>query len=460
MKILKFGQSTLVDNKSFEKVLLTIENHKKESKQVIVVVSALNQVQKSLLAVSQKAKEGDNSYKNILQDIEIQHFDIVKQFIDVKHQAKVLAGLKVMLNDLEDILHGIYLLWDLSPRTSDHVSSYALKMCAYVVSECLKQREIQSQFIDAQKLIATNQNYGNATPDMVLTMQNIKSNLISDDITYVVTGGLGATTKGESTTLGNAASTYTACILGSVMNAKQVILYTDKDGITNTDASLVSNAYSLDALTYAEAMELSHFNTKMIYPPSLQPAFIKNIPILIKNLYNPDFKGTSIVSKQEVEPQNFIKANSTIAEISLLSIQGIGMIGVAGTASRVFKVLAENQISIILIIQASSEHSITLAIAPENAIKAQQVLAVEFAEDIALHKIDKINVRDNMSIVAIIGEKMQQTPGIAGKIFSALGENGINISAIAQGSSEFNITLVIEKRLLVKTLEILQKYFA
>lgn len=460
MKIIKFGQSTLIDSKSFEKVLLTIEKHKRESKQIIVVVSALNQVQKNLLTVSQKAKEGDNSYKNILQDIEIQHFDIVKQFIDVKHQAKVLAALKVMLNDLEDILHGIYLLWELSPRTSDHVSSYALKMCAFIVAECLKQRDINSQFIDSQKLIITNQNYGNATPDVTISLQNIKTQLALENITYIVTGGLGATSKGESTTLGNAASTYTACLLGAMLQAKEIVLYTDKDGITNTDATLVSDAYSLDAITYSEAMELSHFDTKVIYPPSLQPAFLKNIPILIKNLYNPKFDGTSIVAKQNIAPKNFVKANSSISNISLLSIQGSGMIGVPGTASRVFKSLAENKISIILIIQASSEHSITLAIAPENAIKAQQVLANEFSDDIALQKIDKINVKDNMSIVAIIGENMQQTPGIAGKIFSALGENGINISAIAQGSSECNITLVIEKRLLIKTLEILQKYFA
>lgn len=460
MKVIKFGESTLVDIKSVEKVLDTIVKHKAESKQIIVVVSAMKNVQHNLLNVSQKAKEGDNSYKEILQDIENQHFDIVKHFIDVKHQAKVLAGLKVMLNDLEDILHGIYLLWELSPRTSDHVCSYALKMCTYVVSECLKQRAFETQFIDSQKLIITDQNYGNAIPDFQASFQNAKSLLSSLDITFVITGGLGATIKGESTTFGKAGSTLSACLIGSMMQADEILLYTDRDGITNTDSNLVKDAYSLDTITYSEAMELSHFDTQVIYPPSLQPAFLKNIPITIKNLYNADFKGTKIVSKQISQPENSIKANSSIENISLINIQGSGMIGVAGTASRVFSALAQNSISIILIIQASSEHSITLAVSPQNALKAQQVLTKEFAIDISNQKIDKIVIKEEMSIVAIIGENMQHTPGIAGKIFSALGENGVNISAIAQGSSEFNITLVIEKRLLVKTLEILQKYFS
>lgn len=460
MKVIKFGQSTLIDINSFEKVIKTIEKNKQESKKLIVVVSALNQAQKNLILISQKAKDGDNSYKNILQEIEAQHFEIVKHFIDVKHQAKVLAGLKVMLNDLEDILNGIYLLWELSPRTSDHVSSYALKMCAYLISECLKQKDSNTFFVDAQKIIITNSNYGNASPDYLISTQNAKSQLALEDVTYIVTGGLGASNKGESTTFGKAGSTFTACLLGSMVQAEEIILYTDRNGITNTDSSLVENAYSLDTITYSEAMELSHFNTKVIYPPSLQPAFLKNIPITIKNLFNSDFIGTKIVSKQFSTPKSLIKANSNIADISLLNIQGSGMIGVAGMASRIFNSLAENHISIILIIQASSEHSITLAISPENVLKAQQVLAKEFSEDISLQKIDKIAIKDNMSIVAIIGENMQQTPGIAGKIFSVLGENGINISAIAQGSSEFNISLVIEKRLLVKTLEVLQKYFS
>ncbi|TAF76438.1 MAG: aspartate kinase [Bacteroidetes bacterium] len=459
MKILKFGQSTLDDIHSFERVLENILQSKKTEKHILVVVSSMKNVAQQLQLISQKSKDGDNSYKTLLAEIEERHFLVVKHFIDVKHQAKVLANLKVMLNDLEDILHGIYLLWELSPRTADHISTYPLKMMAYLVSECLKQKGFDSEYIDTQKIIATDNVYQNASIDYGTTASLTKKNIANADIIYVLTGNLGATAKGESTSLGKAGGTLTATLMGSILNASEVIIYTDRDGVTNTDSSLNANAYSLPILTYSEAKELSNFDTKVIYPPSLQPAFAQNIPVIIKNLYNPAFEGTKIIGTQMANPSKPIKANSTIQNITLLNIQGSGMIGKAGTASRIFKVLAENKISVILIIQASSEHSITLAIAPEYSIKAHEVLSVEFEEELKNNKIDKIGIKNEMAIVAMIGENMQHTPGIAGKIFSALGNSGINVAAIAQGSSEYNITIVIENHLLIKALAVLQEKF-
>ena len=358
MKILKFGQSTLKDASSFSKVLEVIAHELKSKQEVHLVASAMNLVPERLQKISQLAMVGDNSYKPILKNIEDEHFAIAKKFIDVKRQAKVLANLKVMLNDLEEILYGVYLLWELSPRTMDHINGYGVKIAAYLLTECIKEKNIDAQYLDAQQLIVTNSEYGNAEVDFAASEKKIKSYFGKAKNLTVVTGHIGATAKGESTTLGKAGNSLTASILAAVLDAKALVIYTDRDGITNADTDLVDDAFSLGTISYAEAMELSNFGTKVIYPPSLQPAFIKEIPITIFNLYNSAFKGTVISKKVKAEKLP-IKASSSIQHISLLNIQGSGMVGVTGVAGRVFSALAANKINVVLITQASSEHSIT-----------------------------------------------------------------------------------------------------
>jgi aspartokinase/homoserine dehydrogenase 1 len=458
MKILKFGQSTLKDEKSFNRVIETISGQAKKKQDLHVIISALYKVPERLEKISALAMVGDDQYKPIFKKIEDEHFDIAKKFIDVKRQAKVLAHLKVLLNDLEEILYGVYLLWELSPRTLDHIHGYGIKLSAFLLAECLKEKNIEAEYVDSQKLIITNSNYGNASVDFVVTEKKIKQYFSKTKKIAIVTGQIGATEKGESTRLGKAGSSLSTAILASVLEAESIEIFTDRDGITNADVELVPSAFSLAALSYAEAMELSNFGTNVIYPPSLQPAFAKEIPITLKNLYNPDFKGTVIQKKVKTEKLP-IKASSSIQKISLLNIQGSGMVGVAGVAGRVFSSLATNSISVILITQASSEHSITLAIKPEQGEKACDVLKKEFADEIKSQKLDKIALKENMSILAVIGDNMQQTPGISGKVFSALGNEGINISAIAQGSSELNISIVLEEKDLKKALNIIQKAF-
>lgn len=458
MKILKFGQSTLKNISSFSKVLDVVENEVSKNEEIHIVASAMNLVPFRLQQISQLAMVGDNSYKIIFKNIEDEHFEIAKKFIDVKRQAKVLANLKVLLNDLEEILYGVYLLWELSPRTMDHINSFGVKISAFLLSECIKERNIDVAYLDAQLIIETNNNYGNAQINYQTTELKIKQYFDKYKGVKVLTGHLGATTKGESTTLGKAGNTLTSAVLAAVLNANSLHIYTDRDGITNADCALVADAFSLDSISYAEATELSNFGTKVIYPPSLQPAFNKDIPITIFNLFNPQFAGT-LISKAAQTSKYLIKASSSIQNIALLTIQGTGMIGVAGVAGRVFSTLASNKINVVLITQASSEHSITLAISPEDASNACAVLKNEFGTEIIEKKIDKISLKENMAILAVIGDNMQHTPGIAGKVFSALGNHNINIAAIAQGSSELNISIVLENEVLKQALNVLQLAF-
>ena len=451
MKVLKFGQSTLKNPESIAKVLRIVG----KNPGCMVVVSSLYHVSARLEQIGQLAMVGDNSYKPILQEIEDEHFAIAKHFVDIKHQAKVIAGLKVMLNDLEEILYGVYLLWELSPRTKDHISTFGVKLSAYLLAECLKSQNIDAKFIDTQKTIITDDMYGNADVDVELSISNIKDNFSKINIVGVVTGSIGTTEKGESSNMGKSGSSYTAALFANALQAEGIEIYTDRDGILNTDPHLVKEAFSLEEISYAEVMEMSNFGNSFVYPPALQPAMSKNIPITIKNLYNEQFKGTEIKAKPG--DSHIIKANSSVQNVSLINIQGSGMIGVAGVASRVFGTLASENISVVLITQASSEHSICLAVKPENGTKAQLALQKEFMEEIREKKMDNISLTKDLSIIAVIGENMKQTPGIAGKIFSSLGEAKVNVRAIAQGSSEFNISIVVEAVDLPKALTVLHK---
>lgn len=443
MKVLKFGESTLSGAGSIELVLSEIKGFHDRGEKVIVVVSAYNQVLSKLYQIAQLAMVGDKSYVPILQDIENEHFQVVKKFIDIKRQAKVLAGLKVMLNGLEEILLGVFLLWELSPRTQDHIRSYGVKLMAYLLSECLQEAGVASSYTDAQSIIVTDNHYGEAEVLQPLTLPKIQDWYKNQQLVPVVTGYLGATIKGESTSLGRSGSSRTAALLAKALKAEELILYSDKDGIISSEKAFVSEATSLSELSYLEAMEIANFDNKAIYPPALQAVFDEAIPVTMLNLYNPDFKGTRLLPR--ATSKSSIKANSIIESISLLNITGSNMLGVAGVAARVFGSLAEHKINVVLITQASSEHSICLAVSPEDASTAAAVLDRTFAEEIKEKKMDKTEIIDGMSIIAVIGASMKNTPGLAGKVFSILGQQGVNITAIAQGSSELNISIVVRK---------------
>jgi aspartokinase/homoserine dehydrogenase 1 len=366
--------------------------------------------------------------------------------------------LKFLTNNLEDLLHGVYLLKELSPRTLDLVMSFGERLASLIISSYLNQLDIPSEWLDSRQLVKTNGHFGNAKVLESITFENIKRYFEVHTKLQIVTGFAGSTTKGETTTLGRGGSDYTAALFGAALDADEIEIWTDVDGVLTTDPKKVKEAFSQHSLSYVEAMELSHFGAKVIYPPTLQPAFTKKIPLRIKNTFNPGFEGT-IISEITENKDFLIKGISSIENISLINLTGSGMVGVPGVSSRLFGALARNEINIILITQASSEHSICFAISPEQADLAKTAIEDEFSSEIKSSKIDEVNIQSGLSIVAIIGENMRNTPGISGKMFDALGKNGINVVAIAQGSSELNLSVVVSQFDLTKTLNTLHEAF-
>jgi bifunctional aspartokinase / homoserine dehydrogenase 1 len=347
---------------------------------------------------------------------------------------------------------------ELSPRTTDLLLSFGERLSCCVLNAFANQQGLNTKLLDTRQLIKTDDRFGKARVLVEATESNIRNYFEVNPEIQVVTGFISSTVKNETTTLGRGGSDYTAAILGAALGAEEIEIWTDVDGVLTTDPKQVKKAFSLAEMTYEEAMEMSHFGAKVIYPPTLQPAFQKKIPLRIKNTFNRAFPGTLI--KSAAEAGNYlVKGISSINDISLINFQGSGMVGVAGVSSRLFGVLAANNINLILITQASSEHSICFAIDPADALLAKGVIEDEFKKEIEAGKIDSVTIETDMSIVAIIGENMARLPGISGKLFNSLGKNGINVTAIAQGSSERNLSIVISRKDISKTLNTIHEVF-
>lgn len=458
MKVLKFGGTSVGSSSSMREVIDIIAEYKKNNIHVALVSSAMSGVTNKLLEMGEKASQNDESYLDILRDIETLHFNTIKELLKVKNQSHVLASVKKMLNELEDLMHGVFLLKELSPRTTDLLLSFGERLSCYVLNAFANQEGLDSSLLDARELVKTDGRFGKARVQMDVTIKNIKTHFKANTEVQIITGFISSTDKNETTTLGRGGSDYTAAIFGAALDAEEIEIWTDVDGVLTTDPRQVKKAFSLEEMTYEEAMEMSHFGAKVIYPPTLQPAFQKQIPLRIRNTFNRNFKGTLI--KSVAESGNYlVKGISSIREISLVNFQGNGMVGVAGVSSRLFGALAQNSVSLILITQASSEHSICFAIEPKDGSLAKKVIEAEFEREIEAGKIDPVTIEQDMSIVAIIGENMAHTPGISGKLFNALGKNGINVAAIAQGSSERNISIVIARKDISKTLNTIHEVF-
>jgi len=313
--------------------------------------------------------------------------------------------------------------------------------------------------VDSRSIIKTDENFGNARVNKTQTYQNMKEYFSNQRVIQIITGFIGSTSKDETTTLGRGGSDLTASLFAAALGAAELDIWTDVNGVLSADPSKVEKAFSISEMTFDEAMEMSHFGAKVIYPPTIQPAFEEKIPIRIKNTFEPEFSGTVIRDNQMEKINWLIKGISSIEEISLIRIQGSGMVGIAGIAARLFGALAKEKISIILITQASSEHSICFAVKPEDAAGAKKAIEVEFALEIQVHLVDEIIVENELSIVAIVGENMRNTPGIASKLFVALGNSEVNVIAIAQGSSELNISVVLSQKDETKALNAIHEKF-
>jgi aspartokinase/homoserine dehydrogenase 1 len=452
MKVLKFGGSSVGTPECILKVKSIVESQVEPS---IVVVSAFQGVTDQLIKVSRLARDRDESYKVLLSEIEQRHYQAVKELFRVNQQSNILAGIKVLINELEETLHGVYLLQDLTAKTHDTIVSFGERLSSFIIS-----LEISDAYlVEIRDLIKTDSEYGKARVLFNQSYPLIEDHFKSLQNFAVVPGFIAGNEKGETTTLGRGGSDYTAAIIAAGVDASVLEIWTDVDGFMTADPRKVEKAYAIESLSYAEAMELSHFGAKVLYTPTIQPVLEKRIRIHIKNTFSPEKKGT-VIGLQEIVPnQSPIKGISSIDHIDLVTIQGSGMVGVTGTSMRLFTALARRNINIILITQASSEYSISFAIHPDATREAEQAIREEFHQEIEnLHSI-RILVEKDLSVIAIVGERMRHTPGISAKLFHALGRNGINVIAIAQGSSELNISVVISHHSLKKAMNVIHEGF-
>ena len=450
MKVLKFGGTSVGSSENIRKVTEIVRSSAAQEK-TIVVVSAMSGVTNLLIASSEKSASGDDSYKDALSIIEEKHFQVVKDLIPINQQSGIIANVKVLLNQLEDVLHGVSLVKELSKKTSDYIVSFGELLSSTIIAEV-----IGAVWVDAKELIKTDGSFGNAQVNFELTNTLVQGyfNGKSENL-FLVPGFISSTEKGELSTLGRGGSDYTASILAAALSVDLLEIWTDVNGIMTADPRQVEQAFSVPEVSYKEAMELSHFGAKVIYPPTILPVYKKNIPIKILNTFDRSNPGTLISGTDNSKMP--IKGISSIDKIALLSLSGSGMVGIPGISSRLFGALSLAGVNIILITQASSEHSITLAINPNDVESAVESVNSEFELEIQLGKINPLKVELGLSIVALVGEKMSGQVNVSGKMFSALGNNGINLRAIAQGSSERNISAVIEEKHVKKALNVLHE---
>ena len=458
MKILKFGGFSVGTPERIRKVIELIKRSKKDDKQIVVVVSAFYGVTDNLIEIARLASQQNEKYIKKLKILEEKHINVVRALISVKSQSRVLTDIKLLFNELEDNLRGVFLVKEITIKTLDMIKSFGERLSAYIISETLRETDPNVEYLDTRSLIKTDDNFGSANIIYEKTYANIKRYYSTHKSLQIVTGFIGSTLKNETTTLGRGGSDLTATIFGVALEAEEIEIWKDVYGVMTADPKKVKKAFPIETLTYDEAMEISYFGAKVIYPPSIQPALARKIRIRIRNIFDEKFEGT-VIQEKSVGSKFMVKGITSIPNVALLRVEGSGLIGVAGIASRVFTALAKKEINIILIAQASSEYSICFAVQPDSAELAKKCIEEEFNLEIMTKRIDKVVIDYELSIIAVVGENMRRTPGIAGRLFQALGKNGINVVTIAQGSSELNISIVINKADEIKALNVIHDAF-
>ncbi|MGB3465767.1 MAG: aspartate kinase, partial [Cyclobacteriaceae bacterium] len=462
MKVLKFGGTSVGSPENIKKAGKVLLGLPKEELSVIVV-SAMGGVTDLLVSCSGKAAKGalsDNgdAYQQIFSAIEQKHIAAIRELIPVKAQSSVMSQTKMLLNNLEDILKGVYLVKELSPKSYDYILSFGERLSTIVVTAYFNTIIEGTQAVDSRELISTDKDFGNAKVDFAKTNQQISSYFSDKTGLFICPGFIAATADGETTTLGRGGSDYSAAIFAAALKATQLEIWTDVNGIMTADPRLVRSSHSISKISYEDAMELSHFGAKVIYPPSIQPVLDARIPIVIKNTLLPENTGT-LVTFDATANGDLIRGVSSVKDIVLINLSGSGMVGIPSFSYRLFKALSEHRINIILITQASSEHTICVAIDEKDSENACEAINAEFSYEMASHQIDPVEIEKDLVIVALVGSGMKEKAGISGKMFDTLSKNGISVKAIAQGSSERNISAVISKRHLKKALNSLHESF-
>ncbi len=457
MNVLKFGGTSVGSSKNINQVISILNQYAKHNT-LVCVVSAVGGITDKLLLAGKQAQNKELAYTDTFKTISDIHATIIKE-LNPNNSASILEIISPKLDELKELLNGIFLINELSPKTSDKLVSFGELLSSVIIAETMKSRGMLAAYKNSQDLIITNTNYTKAEVNFSLTNNNIKAYFKeAPQQISIVPGFVAKSTTGEQTTLGRGGSDYTAAIIAAALNVEQLEIWTDVSGMYTTNPKLVKQAYPIRNISYQEAMELSHFGAKVLYPPTVQPILDLNIPIHIKNTLNPDAPGT-VISNKNTNTSSPVKGISNISNISLLTLQGSGMVGIPGFSKRLFETLSQEKINIILITQASSEHSICIGINQQDATSAKTAIDATFENEIALHKIDPIIVENELSIIALVGDNMKNHQGISGKMFSSLGKNNINVRAIAQGASEKNISAVIAEKDVKKALNTLHEQF-
>ena len=461
MKVLKFGGTSVAHSQN---ILLVEKIIKKESlkNKIVVIVSALHGVTDQLIKAAEYASVKDESYIQVVQGLEDKHISLVKDLFPITEQSSWLSFVKKHFNDIEDLYNGIAVLGELTDRIKDKIASYGEFLSSKIIAAKLQHEGLDCIWINLADLIRTNSNFTNAKVDFTCTENNIISFLNENKNRIIVGPGFVAhDEKNNATTLGRGGSDYTASIVAASVHAEELQIWTDVSGMMTADPRLASNAKPISEISYHEAMELSHFGAKVLYPPSIQPVMEKNINLIIKNTFDPDAQGTLISHqlRSSGNEKQIAVGISNMNSIALLTLEGSGMVGIPGISAKLFQCLSHEKINIILITQGSSEHSITMAIEEKEALRAEQAINSSFSDDINLKRVYAVKIETGLSIVALVGESMKSRSGVSAKMFGCLGNNGINIRAIAQGSSERNISIVISEKDSKKAVNVLHEEF-
>jgi aspartokinase/homoserine dehydrogenase 1 len=458
MQVLKFGGSSVANAVNIDKVIGIVRGALSKDR-TILVVSALGGITDMLIQAASLAAAGDDSYKEKLQEIEQRHLETVRTLLPITRQSTALSAVKTRCNEIEDICSGVCMLGELSPRTQDKIVSYGELLSSYIIASRFAALDLDHVWKDARELIVTDSRHGHAAVDFTRTNRRIKEYIDGSRAPlFILPGFIAADDKGITTTLGRGGSDYTAAIFAAAADARLLEIWTDVSGMMTADPRLVSNVRLIPRISYQEAMELSHFGAKVIYPPTIQPVMRKNIPVWIRNSFSPADPGT-VIELDAVHNGDSIRGISSIPRIALLSLEGGGMVGIPGFSKRLFEALSNHQINVILITQGSSEHSICVGIDEANANAARHAIDQSFHPEIVSGTVDPLIVETGLSVIALVGDHMKSHPGISGKMFGALGRNGVNVRAIAQGSSERNITAVIAAADVKKAINVLHEEF-
>ena len=457
MIVLKFGGSSVANAQRIKQIAKIIDEYKNQ-KSLVIVVSALQGVTNLLEESGTHAVKGSTDFIGTLKTIESRHFEIINELVDSKNRTEIAAQIKMLCNEAEEICQGISILGEYSQRSKAKLLSLGERMSSGVISASLNHLGHPNKLINAQELLVTDDNY--MAGRIISDESRKKTQLAFSQVEGIVVmpGFIARNSKGETTTLGRGGSDYTAALLANYLKAERLDIWTDVNGMLTASPEIVSSAYTIAAMSYEEAMELSHFGAKVIYPPTIQPALELKIPIRIKNTFEPDHQGTLISDNPAINGSN-VKGFSSINNLGLITISGSGMVGVPGIAMRAFKALSEIEVNVLFITQSSSEHTICIGVYASDSKKACSKLDDEFEAEISRKKVYPTQFEDKLAIVAMVGDKMKESIGLAGRAFKLLGDNGINIRAIAQGGTERNISIVVSEKDTRKALNVLHEGF-